>query len=272
MSVPRLFKRAILYLAAISFALWVLIPFIFIAVASFTPKAELLSWPKPVIPKSFSLETVRFFLRVTGVLPSLLNSILVALLTVGLSLAIGAPAGYALSRFSFRGRDAFRLSILFTRMFPVPLLAIPVAVTFIRWRLFDTQLGVAFVHTALALPFVVIITSGIFVEVPKELEEAAMTLGCGRLGAFIRVSLPLALPGLAAAAMFTFVISWNEVFAATILTLYNRTLPALIMSGISGAPIDFRFAGGFFMVVPALIFMFFIRRYLLQMWGRVSGR
>ena len=88
----------------------------------------------------------------------------------------------------------------------------------------------ALVHTALALPTTVLITASIFVAVPIDLEEAALTLGCTPVGAFTRVALPLALPGLAAASIFTFVLSWNEVFAATILTVQNRTLPAQVFS------------------------------------------
>ena len=202
-------------------------------------------------------------------LPAAAGSLLVAALTIALSVAIGAPAGYALSRFRFPGREAFRLGILATKMFPATILAVPLAVAFIRWGLYDTLWGVAFVHTALALPFTIIITMSVFLGVPLELEEAAMTLGCSRLQAFRRVALPIALPGLAAAAIFTFVLSWNEVFAATILTLRNRTLPALVMNavGAAGAPLDYRFAAGFFMIVPALIIILLIRRYLLTLWG-----
>jgi multiple sugar transport system permease protein len=119
----------------------------------------------------------------------------------------------------------------------------------------------------MALPFIIIITSSVFVSVPRELEEAAMTLGCTRLQAFRRVALPLALPGLAAAAIFTFVISWNEVLAATILTMRNRTLPAQVMSALNDSPLYFKYAGGLFMILPALIFIFFARRYLLNLWG-----
>ena len=82
--------------------------------------------------------------------------------------------------------------------------------------------------------------------------------------------MPLALPGLAAAAIFTFVISWNEVFAATILTLRNRTLPAQVLSSLNDSPLYYRYAGGFFMIVPALVFIFLIRKYLLNLWGSTS--
>ncbi len=205
------------------------------------------------------------------VLVSTQHSLLIAGLTILLSVVIGAPAGYALSRFHFPGKEAFRMAILGTKMFPATILAVPLAVAFINWGLYDTLLGVAFMHTALALPFAIVIITSVFAGVPLELEEAAMTLGCSRLQAFRRIALPIALPGLAAAAIFTFVLSWNEVFAATILTLRNRTLPALVMSAVgglgSGAPLDYRFAAGFFMVIPALIIILIIRRYLLTLWG-----
>src|SRR5437867_959685 len=115
--------------------------------------------------------------------------------------------------------------------------------------------------------FIILVTGGVFVAVSHELEEAAQTLGCTRWGAFVRVALPLALPGLAAAAIFTFVISWNEVFAATILTLRTRTLPAQVLAGLGTSPLGFKFAGGLFMAMPAVAFIFLIRRYLMNLWG-----
>jgi len=262
-------RRTLLFVSVVLIAAWVLIPLFLIALASLTTRAQLYAWPRSVVPQPWSLETIRFFFQAQGVLQSTLHSLLVAGLTIILSVAIGAPAGYALSRFRFAGKEAFRLAILGTKMFPATILAVPLAVSFINWGLYDTLWGVAFVHTALALPFAIVITTSVFVGVPFELEEAAMTLGCGRLQAFLRVALPIALPGLAAAAIFTFVLSWNEVFAATILTLRNRTLPALVMNAIgsAGAPLDYRFAAGFFMIIPALVIIMLIRRYLLTLWG-----
>lgn len=262
-------RRALLVVSVVLIGAWVLIPLVLIALASFTTRTQLYAWPRPMIPQPWSLETIRFFFQAQGVLQSTGRSLLVAGFTIVLAVAIGAPAGYALSRFRFAGKEAFRLAVLGTKMFPATILAVPLAVAYIRWGLYDTLMGVAFIHTALALPFAVVITASVFAGVPLELEEAAMTLGCSRLQAFRRVALPIALPGLAAAAIFTFVLSWNEVFAATILTLRHRTLPALVMNavGAAGAPLDYRFAAGFFMIVPALIIIFVIRRYLLTLWG-----
>lgn len=265
----RLLNRILLYFVATLLALFILVPIYFIAVAAFSPSEAIFAYPKELVPSALSAETITFFANSTGVMDSLWRSVLVAIITLVLSLVLGAPAGYAIARYAFRGRDVFRLAILSTRAFPIVILSIPLAVTFIGWGIYDTIWAVALMHTALALPFAVLITASIFVSVPRELEEAAQTLGSTPVGAFFKVVLPLALPGLAAAALFTFVLSWNEVFAAVILTLRERTLPAHVLSVLSGSPAPFRFAAGFFLLVPSLIVIFFIRRYLLGMWGRV---
>jgi multiple sugar transport system permease protein len=96
-----------------------------------------------------------------------------------------------------------------------------------------------------------------------------MTLGCTRAMAFVRVILPLALPGLAASAIFVVIISWNEVFAASTVTLLHRTLPAHIVSVLDQATLPYRFAGGFFLLVPPLVMIFAIRRFLFGMWGQM---
>ena len=259
--------RVLLYGAAIFLAAWTLVPIYLIAVAAFSKSLSVYDFPKSLLPTQFSTDTMSFFVNSTGVLPSVKNSIIVALGTIVLSLAIGAPAGYALARFRFPGRDAFHLAVLSSKMFPIAILSIPLAVAFITIGLYDTLLGVVIIHSAMVLPFVVIVTAGVFHSVSRELEEAAMTLGTSRFGAFMRVALPLALPGLAAAAIFAFVSSWNEVFAATILTVRERTLPAHILATLNQSPLYFKFAGGFFMIIPSLFFIFFMRKYLFNLWG-----
>jgi multiple sugar transport system permease protein len=259
--------RVLLYGAAIFLAAWTLVPIYLIAVAAFSKSLSVYDFPKSFLPTQFSTETMAFFVNSSGVLGSVKNSVIVALGTIVLSLAIGAPAGYALARFRFPGRDMFHLAVLSSKMFPIAILSIPLAVAFISIGLYDTLLGVVIIHSAMVLPFVVIVTSGVFYSVSRELEEAAMTLGTSRFGAFVRVALPLALPGLAAAAIFAFVSSWNEVFAATILTVRERTLPAHILAGLNQSPLYFKFAGGFFMIIPSLFFIFFMRKYLFNLWG-----
>ncbi len=262
-----LLDRIALYTVAVILALWTLVPIYLIAVAAFSERVAVFEYPKPLLPTRFSTETMAFFVGSSGVLNSVKNSVIVALGTIVVSLALGTPAGYALSRFRFPGRDAFQLAVLSSKMFPIAILAIPLAVTFIDLGLYDKLIGVIIVHSAMVLPFVVIVTAGVFASVSRELEEAAQTLGTSRLGAFLRVALPLTLPGLAAAAIFAFVTSWNEVFAATILTLRERTLPALVVASLNQSPLYFKFAGGFFLIIPSLFFIWFMRKYLFNLWG-----
>jgi multiple sugar transport system permease protein len=261
--------KALVYVVGIVLSLWVLAPLYVITLAAFSSEEDVYDYPKQLLPKDLSTGTMRFFLDFPGMTDALWRSVIVAAATLAISLAIGTPAGYALARFAFRGADTVRLSVVATRAFPIVILSIPLAVIFIRWGIDDSIQGVSIAHTALALPFVVLTTASVFAGVPAELEEAAMTLGCSRASAFVRVALPLALPGLAASAIFVFIISWNEVFAASLLTLQNRTLPAAVLSTLEGAPLNFRFAGGFFLLAPSVLVILVIRRYLFTIWGRV---
>jgi multiple sugar transport system permease protein len=261
--------RTLLYVLAITMALWVVVPIYFITIGAFSTPDEVYAYPRQLVPHSFSTATLSFFLHSNGIVPALERSVIVAAITLAFSLAVGTPAGYALSRFTFRGADTFRLTIVSTRAFPIVILAIPLSVTFIRWGIDDSMLGVAIAHTALALPFAVLTTSSVFAGISDELEEAAMTMGCSRFGAVRRVILPLALPGLAAAAIFVFIISWNDVFAASVLTLRHRTLPAQVLTAAGEAPLPYRVAGGWFLLAPSLVVIFVIRKYLFTMWGRV---
>lgn len=265
----RLIGRAVTYLVASLLALFILVPIYLITISALTPRELAFDYPRQLVPREISFDTIAFFINASGVQPAFWRSVAVGVITLVLALAIGAPAGYALARYAFRGRNGFRVLVLSTRAFPIVILAIPLAVTYLRIGLDDTILGVALMHTALALPFTVLITSSVFASVPRELEEAAQTLGCHPFQAFLKVSLPLALPGLAAAAIFTWVISWNDVFAAVILTLLNPTLPAKVLTALTQSPIYYQFAAGFVMLLPSMIVIFFIRRYLLGLWGRV---
>ncbi|WP_424964780.1 MULTISPECIES: carbohydrate ABC transporter permease [unclassified Dinoroseobacter] len=258
--------RYVYITAVVLLCAWVLVPLYFLLINTLSSPEAVNSYPKAFVPE-FDLSSLTFFANFEGILTALKNSILVAAMTMVMSIVIGAPAGYALSRFEFRGKELFRLLILLTRAFPLPLLALPLAVMFIRTGIDDTVFGLALVHTTLAIPFAVLITFSLFSGIPIELEEAAWTLGCNRLTAFQKVILPLVLPGITASAIFAFVISWNEVFAAAVLTIENRTLTAFLLQNLDTSPLHLKFAGGFILVVPALIFIFAVRKYLFAMWG-----
>jgi multiple sugar transport system permease protein len=264
-------ERLLVYGCAILITLFMLTPAYLIALAAFSSRAAIFDYPRPLLPTSLSLDSIMFFLTFQGVLPSLARSVGVGAITVVLSLALGCPAGYAIARYDFRGRDLLQVLLVNVRAVPVIIISIPLLVTFIELGLYDTVISVALVHTAITLPFTVLLSASVFLRVPAELEEAAMSLGSSRLGAVLRVVLPSSVPGLAAAALFAFVTSWNEVFVAVILTQNNTTLPAQVVTQLSVSPLPFRYAGGFALMVPAFVFVFFMRPYLFSAFRGVGA-
>ncbi|GAU85661.1 carbohydrate ABC transporter permease [Bosea sp. BIWAKO-01] len=264
MSAPRkwLYVTGVLALCA-----WVLVPIYLIGLGAMGGRLAVFKWPKSFAPGDAGFAALATFLKIEGVWNAALNSLIAASLTMLFSILLGAPAGYALARFAFRGQSAFRLLVLLTRAFPLAILALPLTVIFIRVGLYDTPFGVSLIHTALALPFAALVTSSLFMGIPREYEEAAWVFGCTRWQAFRKVVLPLALPGIAAAAIFAFVISWNEVFAASVLTVRERTLTAYLLTVLSESPLHYRFAGGFILIIPSVLFIFAVRKYLFAMWG-----
>ncbi len=262
--------RRLLLVGAVIATIWVVLPIYFLVVNAWSSQDAVNAFPKAFVPE-MNHESLSFLLGFDGVLRSLVNSLIVAAITMIFSIGLGAPAGYALARYEFRGKGTFRLLILLTRAFPLPLLALPLTVLYIRLGIDDTLVGLALVHTMLALPFAVLITFSLFSGVPTELEEAAWVFGCTKVQAFRRVVLPIALPGLAASAIFAFVISWNEVFASSVLMIQNRTLTAFLLQNLDVSPMHMKFAGGALLVLPAATFMFLIRKHLFAMWG-ISNR
>jgi len=203
---------------------------------------------------------------------ALFRSIQVALTTVFISLLIGGMAGYAFARYFFKGKGLLKLSVLFVRMFPAIAVAMPMVIILADMGFYDQPIGLSFVYSVGQIAMTVWITASIFMSIPVELEEAAQVFGTSRMGAFMKVTLPLALPGLAASAMYAFIGSWNETAQAIVLTQHNPTFPVVIYQTLVGTKgmINLVAAGGVAMALPAVIFTLIIRRYILQMWGGVT--
>ncbi|MFQ6065894.1 MAG: carbohydrate ABC transporter permease [bacterium] len=251
---------------AVVIGVWFLTPLVLVTISAFALPTDYYEIEK-VVPTHFTIRQFNDLFFKFEAWQSTLTSVKVAGLTILFSFALGLPAAYALSRYIFHGKNFLKLLILATRMFPLMVLAIPLLIIFMRIGVSDTVYGVALAHTAMALPMIILVSSSILSSISVEYEEAAMIFGLSRLSAFFRITLPLAVPGLAASAIFAFIISWNEVFVAAILTLTNRTLPAHILKAAMASPDYFKFTAGFIMAVPALVFIFFVRKHLVTMWG-----
>jgi len=209
----------------------------------------------------------------------LMTSAIVAALSTVCAMALGTLAAYGLSRFRLRGQLDRRLSvwILSTRMFPPIVTAVPLFLMMRDLRLINTIASLVIVYTALNLPFVVWMMRGFFKELPRELEEAAMVDGDSRLGALVRVILPLVTPGLAATAVFCLIVSWNEFLLALILTQTDAamTLPVGIAGRVTQYEIKWGVmsAAGIVAMLPILVFAMAVQRYLVRglSLGAVKG-
>jgi multiple sugar transport system permease protein len=164
-----------------------------------------------------------------GILDYVKNSLIVATGNTLLSLALGVTAAYGLSRFAFRGREPLALGILLARLFPTITLVIPFFVLAFLLRLLDTHVLLILIYLTFNVPFVVWAMRAYFQDIPKEIEEAALVDGCGRVTAFLRCILPAARPGLFATGVLCFILAWNEFNYALFLTSRAaKTVPTAI--------------------------------------------
>lgn len=221
------------------------------------------------------LYNYQVFFRVAGTgqaIPAVLRSLEICAMTILISLSIGGMAGYAFARYRFKGRDALKFSVLFVRMFPSVAIALPMVIILAKMGFYDQPLGLSLVYSVGSIALTVWITASIFMGIPVSLEEAAQVFGATKLQAFLRITFPLALPGLAACAMYAFLGAWNETVSAIILTQFNPTFSVIVYQTVLGAvgQVNLAAAGGIAMALPAIIFTFFIRRYINQMWGGIT--
>ncbi len=272
-------KRWLVY-ALITFAIvYTVFPVLWLFVNSFKTRLDMFAMPPIWIVDNPTLYNyVQTFVEREFV-TYMFNSLIVALLTTLLSLAIGTIAGFALARFRYPANTKFHLSfwILSTRMMPPIVTIVPLYVFFGFLDLLNTKTALVISYTGFNLPFVVWMMRSYFAEIPADLEESAMVDGDTRLGAFWRVILPLARPGLAATAIFCFILSWNELLFALIITETTsaNTLPIGIAGRITQYKVEWGeiSASGFAACVPIIIFAFIVQRHLVRglSFGAVKG-
>jgi multiple sugar transport system permease protein len=204
---------------------------------------------------------------------ALMNSLFICLVSTILTLVIGCMAAYAIVRFRFMGRDTASLSTLLMRMVPPAVLLVPVfGIWTFQYGISGTRYGIILVYVAMNLPFVIWILQSFIVQVPLQLEEAARMDGAGPFQVFFLVVLPLIKPGLAAAAIFTFRIGWNEFLLANALSDRNtRTVPVTIVNSLTEYNIDWGviMATGMLLAIPPILFTFFASRQIIT--GMTAG-
>lgn len=210
----------------------------------------------------------KFFDVFSGAGEAFMNSIRAAIYTIILSLSIGGSLGYALARTEIKAKNAIGIGALVVRMFPTIAISVSAAIMLINFGLFDTMIGLAVVYSIPNIGLTAWITKGIFMGVNKELEEASLVFGASKFQTFYKITLPLVLPAFAAASMYAFITAWNDTGVALLLTNKNETLSLLLFSSIGGAgSVQYAAAGSLLLILPALGFTFFLRKYINQLWG-----
>ena len=265
-------RRMALYLGVLVVTLYSVFPIYWMALSSTRPQQDLFT-KASLVPWPIDWESYRSLLELTDYPRQFANSLAVALATVTLTMVFSILIAYALTRLRFRGKTAIVAAMLFGYMFPPLMLAIPMFSLFNAAGLTDTLFALVGAHLAIALPLGVWRLWGFFKKMPLELEEAAMVDGCSRLQAFLRIVLPLSMPGLITVAIFSFLLSWGDYVFGLILIMsdQNKTLPVGLASMLGSN--DLRWgdimAGATLIAIPLLVLFTFLYRYFVA--GLAAG-
>lgn len=188
---------------------------------SFKDKIDALANPPAWIFKP-TLENFRYITYSKIAFPDyLLNSVIISFGTTLIAITAGSLAGYSLARFNIKNKENIAFWMLSTRMMPAPAVVLPLYILMRNLRLIDTHIAPMLVHSIITLPFAVWVMRGFFEEIPIAVEESAMMDGLSRFGVFLRITLPLSVPGLIVTALFCLMFSWNEFLFALVLTSTN---------------------------------------------------
>ena len=263
--------RALLYAAAAGLTAQAVLPLLWMLSTSLKPPREVFVTPPTLIPATPTLENFGRLLTETAFLTYFTNSVVVAGLTVLITLAVGAAGAYSLTRFVFPGRDAIAKLILCTYMFAPIMIVIPIYILARRLGIVNTHTALVLSYASFCLPFSLWLLRAFFQSIPIELEEAAQVDGAGRARAVLYVVAPLALPGLIATAIFTFTLAWNDYIFTRILIASDelKTLPVGVQDLFAAAVVDWGLvmAAGMLITIPALAFFMAVQRHLVAGWG-----
>ena len=196
---------------------WTLVPFYWMVATSLKKDKEIYGFEATLIPRHPTLDAYRRIFVQTAFAKYLRNSAIVAVSTTAASLAFGALGAYALARLRFPGRSIIARGLIFTYLVPPALLFIPLFTVMSFLALIDTREVLILSYLGFTVPFCTWLLLGYFRSVPLELEEAALVDGCSRMGALVRIILPMSLPALAVVAFFSFTQAWNEFIYANVL-------------------------------------------------------
>jgi len=257
------------------FLLWTLIPVALIVITSFKLPVDIFTRVPRLIFHPTLINYATAFLQ-ENFQAYFINSVIVATGTTVLSMLLGTSAAYSLARLRVPRARAIAFCVLICRMFPSIALVLPIYGLMQTLHLLNTYAAVIIAHTTFSLPFVIWMMLGFFQDMIVELEEAALIDGCSRWGAFWRIALPLATPGLAATTVLCVLFSWNEFLFSVVLTSVDtRTLPVTIFGFIGAVSVDWggSSASATIVMIPMIVLGLLVQKYLTRglTLGAVKG-
>ena len=261
-------KQVLLHVFVVLFMLLLAFPMAFLLFNSFKTEQGIIASPMGV-PREVTFVNYQEIFTESTFVTNFKNSSLVALATVLLSIIVSTPAGYALSRFRFRGRTMFSMWLLATQSFPGIIMVLGLFTVLKTYHLLNTIPGLVIMYTSFSMPFSIWLLKGYFDKIPVALEEAARIDGCGRVRSLVKIVLPLSVPGLLAVGTFSLLLSWNEFFFALVIMRDNAhyTLPVFLarFMGSGGVvrwgPLS---AAALLACIPVLILFMLGQKYLVS--------
>ena len=269
----RAFLHLLIYTLLVLAIVVMCFPLAWMLTVSVRPNVEVMTIPPTWIPKVFSLEAYSKIFQNPRYLTVFINTCLVSIIVTALSLTLGAMAAYALARFKFVGHRPVLMFLITTQMFPLVLLCIPYFRVFITLGLYDTLLSLIIVYLTFTLPFCILMLRSYFLNIPKDMEEAAMVDGCSRLGAIFRILIPISYPAFIGAGLYSFLLAWNEFLFAVVLieSWGNRVLTMAIYSLMAEFVTDWNTMMAFSVLAsfPLVAAFIFLQKYMVQ--GMTAG-
>jgi len=262
----------VFFLPLVILLVFLLFPFYWTFVTSVKPTAELYQAKVTYWPQSFTWASYAKLFGEFHFIKPMINSFIVAFSTTIITLVVATLAAYAFSRFEFKGKRIFMVLFLTNNMFPTVLLLIPLYAIMRKMGLLYTPNSLILAYTTFTIPFSIWLLNGYLNDLPSSLEEAAMVDGANRRQAFIKIIMPILIPGMVATGVYVFMQAWNEyTFAVMFTNERNRTIPVALKNliGQLGVQWDLLTAGGIITIIPVCIMFFFAQKRLVE--GLTAG-
>jgi multiple sugar transport system permease protein len=262
------FEKSLIYSVIAVYLFITVAPLVWVLSTSFKPNQEAISFPPKFLPDHPTLENYFFVLTDPKLVLSLINSLIVSVGSTALSVTVSALGGYAFARYDFKGKNLLMSTILALFMIPVVINIIPLYIMLANVSLLNSLVALMLTFQILIIPLNIFLLKNYFESLPKELEEAALIDGCSKLGALIRVTIPMSLPGFLIAAILSFRFSWNEFVLPVVLSNKPDSMifQVALYQFISLYRIDWGYltAGINIAIIPVVILMLIFQRKMIR--------